>query len=347
MTRSKISLLAGLLIGMFACKADSLNMGKNSPDSGDGSFSTGGTGGIHDSGGDTGSPGLGGDTGSPGLGGDTGSPGLGGVSGPAGAGGSGGSAGGYGGVPSGGILGQSGGAGGTVTTGKVSKCGDGVIDPGEQCDDGNMVSGDGCSALCQVEARATGGATVTSTGGASVTPTGGTTGIATGGAGGAVSCTTVVCPSIPSSCKKIVQDSSACCPVCTDTGCDPCPDLACASGTHSETAVGACCPTCVADPPDACTQGQQSYAVIRISMLTKYSSSVCQNSSECVLVSENNLCVWNCDISLLSTTSSSFVSNLSSNAQSLCATCSTPATPSCEQLIPACVNGSCVAVNPS
>ena len=338
MTTHKISLLAGLLIGMFACKADSLNMGKNSPVSGDGSFSTGGTGGIHDSGGDTGSPGSGGDTGSPGLGG---------VSGPAGAGGSGGNTGGYGGVPSGGILGHTGGAGGTVTTGKVSKCGDGVIDPDEQCDDGNMVSGDGCSALCQVEVRATGGATVTSTGGAGVTPTGGATGIATGGAGGTVSCTTVVCPSIPSSCKKIVQSPSACCPVCTDTGCDPCPDLACASGTHAETAVGACCPTCVADPPDACTQGQQSYASMRTSMLTKYSSSGCKNSTDCVLVTEHNLCVWNCNVPLPSVMSSSFVSNLSSNAQSYCATCSTPAAPSCEQLIPACVNGNCVAANPS
>ncbi|MDH3588777.1 MAG: myxococcus cysteine-rich repeat containing protein [Gammaproteobacteria bacterium] len=30
-------------------------------------------------------------------------------------------------------------------------CGDGVPDPGEECDDGNMVSGDGCSAFCTVE----------------------------------------------------------------------------------------------------------------------------------------------------------------------------------------------------
>ena len=31
-------------------------------------------------------------------------------------------------------------------------CGDGFRDPGEQCDDGNTVSGDGCSATCQLEA---------------------------------------------------------------------------------------------------------------------------------------------------------------------------------------------------
>jgi cysteine-rich repeat protein len=30
-------------------------------------------------------------------------------------------------------------------------CGNGVLDPGEQCDDGNTISGDGCSATCQSE----------------------------------------------------------------------------------------------------------------------------------------------------------------------------------------------------
>ncbi len=32
------------------------------------------------------------------------------------------------------------------------ECGDGRVDPGEQCDDSNTVDGDGCSALCQNEA---------------------------------------------------------------------------------------------------------------------------------------------------------------------------------------------------
>jgi len=31
------------------------------------------------------------------------------------------------------------------------KCGDGIVETGEACDDGNAVSGDGCSATCQVE----------------------------------------------------------------------------------------------------------------------------------------------------------------------------------------------------
>jgi large repetitive protein len=31
-------------------------------------------------------------------------------------------------------------------------CGDGHVDAGEQCDDGNTTSGDGCSATCETEA---------------------------------------------------------------------------------------------------------------------------------------------------------------------------------------------------
>jgi len=32
-----------------------------------------------------------------------------------------------------------------------SVCGDGVVGPGEECDDGNLIDGDGCNALCQTE----------------------------------------------------------------------------------------------------------------------------------------------------------------------------------------------------
>ena len=40
-----------------------------------------------------------------------------------------------------------------TTTDKVDPyCGDGTLDPGEECDDGNNVDGDGCSAECTVEA---------------------------------------------------------------------------------------------------------------------------------------------------------------------------------------------------
>ena len=32
-----------------------------------------------------------------------------------------------------------------------SLCGNGIIDPGEECDDGNQINGDGCSGMCKVE----------------------------------------------------------------------------------------------------------------------------------------------------------------------------------------------------
>jgi cysteine-rich repeat protein len=40
---------------------------------------------------------------------------------------------------------------------KLPKCGDGILDPDEQCDDGNDFDGDGCSADCKLEVTATGG----------------------------------------------------------------------------------------------------------------------------------------------------------------------------------------------
>src|SRR5439155_330993 len=41
----------------------------------------------------------------------------------------------------------------SATCQREPRCGDGVLDPGEECDDGNTVSGDGCSARCQHEPR--------------------------------------------------------------------------------------------------------------------------------------------------------------------------------------------------
>ncbi|HMF40819.1 MAG TPA: DUF4215 domain-containing protein, partial [Polyangia bacterium] len=38
----------------------------------------------------------------------------------------------------------------TIEVGDPTKCGNGVQDPGEQCDDGNTKAGDGCSAICQI-----------------------------------------------------------------------------------------------------------------------------------------------------------------------------------------------------
>lgn len=42
-----------------------------------------------------------------------------------------------------------------------ARCGDGVINPGETCDDGNPRSGDGCSASCSVEGHACGPGSIT------------------------------------------------------------------------------------------------------------------------------------------------------------------------------------------
>jgi cysteine-rich repeat protein len=39
----------------------------------------------------------------------------------------------------------------TSSSNNTPACGDGVLDSGEQCDDGNTVSGDGCSATCETE----------------------------------------------------------------------------------------------------------------------------------------------------------------------------------------------------
>ncbi len=34
---------------------------------------------------------------------------------------------------------------------ELEKCGDGIVDPGEECDDGNDINGDGCSDNCELE----------------------------------------------------------------------------------------------------------------------------------------------------------------------------------------------------
>jgi cysteine-rich repeat protein len=39
----------------------------------------------------------------------------------------------------------------TVSAGPAPVCGNGIVESGEVCDDGNTTSGDGCSATCQLE----------------------------------------------------------------------------------------------------------------------------------------------------------------------------------------------------
>ena len=40
----------------------------------------------------------------------------------------------------------------TIEVGDLTKCGNGKLDPGEQCDDMNTMPGDGCSKICQIPA---------------------------------------------------------------------------------------------------------------------------------------------------------------------------------------------------
>jgi cysteine-rich repeat protein len=120
MIRNKTSLLVGLLVAGFACKADNLFMGEYSVDSGNGNSASS----------------TGGQAGTQALGGSAG--GLGGAAADAA------------------TTKPSIGTGGTIaiSTATVSNCGNGIIDQNEQCDDGNTVNGDGCSSTCQVESGA-------------------------------------------------------------------------------------------------------------------------------------------------------------------------------------------------
>ncbi len=199
-------------------------------------------------------------------------------------------------------------------------------------------------------AASAGGSDATTAGGSSTggSDIGGTGGFETGGSGGGSNdCKGVACAPIPDSCKRIVQEPGACCPTCPDTGCDPCPDLTCDAGTHAETAPGDCCPTCQPDPPDACAQGQAAYMDLRASMLEKYGSSGCMNSSDCVTVVEDNACASTCGAILPASTAMFFESNIA-NAADACSTCPPiEPKPQCPAMTPGCVNGKCTAVHPT
>jgi hypothetical protein len=224
-------------------------------------------------------------------------------------------------------------AGGTTSTGGKGYAGGGSYAGGTMSTGGKSYTGG---------ATSTGGF---STGGKGYT--GGTTMLASGGTS-AISCVSVTCSAIPNTCTQIVQPVGACCPTCLNTGCPTtCDPIQCPTGKHLETVAGDCCPSCVADPPDPCTTGQQSYASSRQSMIDKYSSSGCNNSTDCVIVSENNACAFSCGVALPSKMSSSFQSNLDSQAATSCSTCKPPLVTPCIAQVAACVNGKCVAVSPS
>lgn len=185
-------------------------------------------------------------------------------------------------------------------------------------------------------------------GGAPGKSAGGSVGFAgSSSAGGPPNCNNVNCPSIPSSCKHLVQSPGDCCPTCTDTGCDACPPIDCQPGTHSETAQGACCPSCVADPPDACMSGQMTYRQLRGLLLHDGTPTDCKNSSECSLVTEDNVCAFVCNVPVTKVYAPSFISNLTQHAPELCATCTAPVHIDCSPKAAACLNGICVAAEPA
>jgi hypothetical protein len=172
--------------------------------------------------------------------------------------------------------------------------------------------------------------------------TGGSLDMGSGGSAAAPDCKGVVCAPIPNSCKKLVQDPNSCCPTCTDTGCDPCPAIDCAEGSHAETVPGDCCPSCVMNPPDVCARGQAAYSDLRAQLLDKYGSSGCSNSADCTLVREDNACSFVCFVALPSSTADNFMTNLDSSASG-CSTCEAPAHPTCAGEVAACVNGKCTS----
>lgn len=71
---------------------------------------------------------------------------------------------------------------------EITACGDGAVQSGETCDDGNTDGGDGCSPSCEIEAGGTAGTTTGSTTGGTGGGTGsGTTTAGNGGDGGGCS----------------------------------------------------------------------------------------------------------------------------------------------------------------
>jgi hypothetical protein len=252
-------------------------------------------------------------------------------------------------VDTNGMLAGSGGATGAgLTTTGYSVAGSGGATGAGLTTTGYSVAGTGAATSTHSETGGVYGTTTwgsggvaSMTGGVSAIGYGGVAGFAATAVGGSSArCANVTCPSIPNSCRRLVQDPNSCCPTCLDTGCDACPELTCDAGTHSEVATGACCPTCVDDPLDPCVSDQKAYANMCASMLEKYSYNGCSNSSDCTLVVEDNACAFACNIPLPTSTARYFTDN----PTIMCSTCPAPTRVPCENQVPACVNKKCVAV---
>jgi hypothetical protein len=166
---------------------------------------------------------------------------------------------------------------------------------------------------------------------------------AAAGSAGASSCAGVSCPILSEWCSSIVQRPGACCPVCLATTCPTCPDItSCPSEQHIETPEGACCPQCVAD---ACPLGQKTYAELLSEVSKKYSIG-CATSPDCTIAPEKNACAESCGIPVPNNMLTYLEQTLESTAKG-CVTCAPPTPTSCPAVVPACVNGRCVAASPS
>jgi hypothetical protein len=105
------------------------------------------------------------------------------------------------------------------------------------------------------------------------------------------------------------------------------------------------CPSCVPDPPDPCLKSQPDYSALRAQMLDKYGSVGCKNSSDCTLVLEDNACAAVCNVPVPNSMIDTLHSNLCSSAATYCGGCPKPASVLCAQMVPACMDGRCVAAN--
>lgn len=117
-------------------------------------------------------------------------------------------------------------------------CGNGTLDPGEQCDDGNLVGGDGCDATCQNEPAPT-GACCTGFPTPTCTPTdaAGCTGLFFDGE----DCTTFQCPVCAA--DTDCDDGSACTTnVCAAGRCVFTAGVTCGPGEACNVATGICEP---------------------------------------------------------------------------------------------------------
>jgi hypothetical protein len=194
-----------------------------------------------------------------------------------------------------------------------------------------------------------GGSDLPGSGGTDIPGKGGTgaggTDSASGGTGGPTpNCEGIDCAPLPTTCKQVVQPPNACCPICKETGCDPCTLADCDPGYHAEQLPGDCCETCVADPVDACESGQAAYAQLRGALLEKYSSLGCRNSTECGLVTDEPACITACPVALPTSTIESWESNTAAAADA-CSTClALPGPVLCKPVVASCINGLCNVV---